>query len=92
MVRIRLKKLGRKHRWFFRIVATDSRMPRDGRAIEELGTYDPLVKDEEKKVVLKADRVRYWLSVGAQPTEKVQVLLDKYLPKYASPTASASPS
>jgi small subunit ribosomal protein S16 len=90
MVRIRLKKLGRKHRWFFRIVVADARAPRDGRAIEELGTYDPLAKDDDKKVVLKADRVRYWLSVGAQPTEKVQVLLKKYLPKFEAPSAQAS--
>jgi small subunit ribosomal protein S16 len=90
MVRIRLKKLGRKHRWFFRIVVTDARAPRDGRAIEELGTYDPLAKDDDKKVVLKADRVRYWLSVGAQPTEKVQVLLKKYLPKFEALSAQAS--
>ncbi len=90
MVRIRLKKLGRKHRWFFRIIVADARAPRDGRAIEELGTYDPLAKDDDKKVVLKADRVRYWLSVGAQPTEKVQVLLKKYLPKFEAPSAQAS--
>jgi len=90
MVRIRLKKMGRKHRWFFRIVATDARMPRDGRAIEELGTYDPMAADEDKKVTLKADRVRYWLSVGAQPTEKVKVLLDKYLPKYEAAAANSA--
>lgn len=90
MVRIRLKKMGRKHRWFFRIVATDARMPRDGRAIEELGIYDPLVKDEDKKVRLNAERIRYWLNVGAQPTEKVKVLLDKYLPRYEAQTATPS--
>ncbi|MCS7168647.1 MAG: 30S ribosomal protein S16 [Gemmatales bacterium] len=81
MVRIRLKKLGRKHRWFFRIVAADARMPRDGRVLEELGTYDPHIPQEDKKVTLKPDRIRYWLSVGAQPTEKVKVLLDKYMPQ-----------
>ncbi|MCS7015449.1 MAG: 30S ribosomal protein S16 [Gemmatales bacterium] len=91
MVRIRLKKMGRKHRSFFRIVATDARMPRDGRVIEELGTYDPLVQEDAKKVTLKPERVRYWLSVGAQPTEKVKVLLEKYLPQYDKPKSSDSP-
>ena len=53
----------------------DARTPRDGRAIEELGHYDPLVRNTEQRTVLNADRIRYWLSVGAQPSEKVAALL-----------------
>jgi small subunit ribosomal protein S16 len=77
-VRIRMKMLGRKHRPFFRICAMDSRVPRDGRAIEELGIYDPMVKDENARAILKNDRIDYWLGVGAQPSEKVQVLIRKF--------------
>ena len=55
------------------------RTPRDGRAIEELGTYDPMVRDKDRRVSLNAERIRYWLSVGAQPSEKVGVLIKKYL-------------
>ncbi len=77
-VRIRLKKMGRKHRPFYRICAMDVRAPRDGKAIEELGYYDPLVKDSDARAVLKADRIDYWLGVGAQPSEKVRVLIKKY--------------
>ena len=77
-VRIRLKKLGRKHRPFFRVCAMDSRAPRDGRVIEELGTYDPMVRETDARAILKGDRIDYWLSVGAQPTPKVAVLIKKY--------------
>ena len=77
-VRIRMKKMGRRHRPFFRICATDSRRPRDGRVLEELGTYDPLVPETDARAVLNGERVDYWLSVGAQPSEKVQVLIKKY--------------
>jgi len=77
-VRIRLKKMGRKHRPFYRICAMDVRTPRDGKAIEELGHYDPLVKDEDARAILKVDRIDYWLGVGAQPSEKVRVLIKKY--------------
>ena len=77
-VRLRMKKLGRKHRPFFRICAMDSHSPRDGRVIEELGHYDPMVRDTDARVVLKAERVDYWLGVGAQPTPKVAVLIRKY--------------
>jgi small subunit ribosomal protein S16 len=58
----------------------DARTPRDGREIEVVGTYDPMVRDFDARVQLKLDRVAYWLSVGAQPTEKVKVLLKKYGP------------
>jgi small subunit ribosomal protein S16 len=79
VVRIRMKKLGRKHRSFFRIVAIDGRQPRDGRIIEELGSYDPSVKDTDKRVRLKPDRIKYWLGVGAQPSERCQTLFKKYM-------------
>jgi small subunit ribosomal protein S16 len=76
-----MKMMGRKHRHFFRIVAIDSRQPRDGRIIEELGSYDPMIKDTDARVQLKPNRVKHWLSVGAKPSEKVAVLFKKYLAK-----------
>jgi len=78
MVRIRLTRLGTRHKPFYRIVAIDKRAPRDGDAIERLGHYDPCNKDEAKQVVLKADRIAHWLSVGAQPSETVAGLLKKH--------------
>ena len=101
MVRIRMKSFGRRHRPFFRICAMDSRTGRDGRAIEELGHYDPMVRNVEARTVLNASRIRYWLSVGAQPSEKVQALLNRFgvkkpgpgepwqLPEEPKPAASA---
>ena len=77
MVRLRMKSFGRRHRPFFRICAMDARTPRDGRAIEELGHYDPLSRNAATQTILNASRVRYWLSVGAQPSPKVQALLNK---------------
>ena len=76
-VRLRLKRFGRRHRPFYRLTAMDGRQPRDGRAIEELGHYDPLERDQEKQAVLKRDRIEYWLSVGAKPSETVRDLLKK---------------
>ncbi|RPI60123.1 MAG: 30S ribosomal protein S16 [Planctomycetaceae bacterium] len=76
-VKIRLKKFGRRHRNCFRLGVMDERCPRDGRVIEELGTYDPSNKAPEKQVVLIRERIEYWLSVGAQPTETVADLLVK---------------
>jgi len=76
-VRIRMKRLGRKHRPFFRICVMDACKPRDGRAIEEVGYYDPMVRDKSQRVKLKMERIDYWLSVGAQPSEKVAVLIKK---------------
>ncbi|MGH7201132.1 MAG: 30S ribosomal protein S16 [Planctomycetaceae bacterium] len=76
-VRIRMKRLGRKHRPFFRICVMDQRQPRDGAAIEELGHYDPMVRDKSQRVSLKMERVEHWLSVGAQPSEKVAALIRK---------------
>ena len=89
MVRIRMKKMGRKHRSYFRIVAIDGRQPRDGRVIEELGSYDPMIKDTDSRVQLKPERVKHWLKVGAQPSEKVQVLLKKYMKKFEDAATAA---
>jgi len=77
VVKIRMKQMGRKHRPFFRLCAIDSRRPRDGRPIEELGTYDPMIPETDKRYVIQKERVEYWLSVGAQPSERVWVLLKK---------------
>lgn len=91
-VRIRMKRLGRKHRSYFRIVAIDSRQPRDGRIIEELGSYDPMVKNTDDRVKLKPDRIKYWMSVGALPSERVTTLLKKYLAKFEQQPASPAPA
>ena len=85
MVRLRMKALGRRHRPFFRICAMDSRTGRDGCPIEELGHYDPMCPDAKTQTVLNVSRVRYWLSVGAQPSHKVQVLLNKFGVKKPGP-------
>lgn len=77
-VRIRMKKLGRKHRPFYRICVMDARSPRNGRAIEEVGHYDPQVRDKSKRMALNLERVKHWMSVGALPTEKVAVLIKKF--------------
>jgi small subunit ribosomal protein S16 len=89
-VRIRMMSLGRKHRPFYRIVAIDGRQPRDGRYLEELGSYDPMVPNTDERVKLNADRVKHWLSVGAKPSEKLAVLLKKYLAKFEQ--AAAAPA
>ena len=73
-----MKLMGRKHRPFFRICAMDSQAPRGGRVIEELGTYDPMVSETDARALLKGERVAYWLGVGAQPSDKVKVLIKKY--------------
>ncbi|MCH9021313.1 MAG: 30S ribosomal protein S16 [Planctomycetes bacterium] len=72
-----MKRMGRRHRPFYRINAMDSRSPRDGKVLEELGYYDPIEPDEAKQVKLKEDRIRYWLSKGAQPSETVGHMLRK---------------
>jgi small subunit ribosomal protein S16 len=76
-VRIRLARGGTKKRPFYRIVATDSRDPRDGRFLEKLGTYNPILPSESsERVVLREERLRYWLGVGAQPSDRVARFLD----------------
>ncbi|MBO6789931.1 MAG: 30S ribosomal protein S16 [Dinoroseobacter sp.] len=76
-MKIRLARGGSKKRPFYRIVATDSRMPRDGRFIEKLGTYNPLLpKDSEERVKMNVERVQYWLGQGAQPTDRISRFLE----------------
>ncbi|MEQ9455445.1 MAG: 30S ribosomal protein S16 [Phycisphaeraceae bacterium] len=77
MVRLRLKRFGRTHHPFYRLNAMDIRTRRDGREIEQLGHYDPCNKNEDQQFKVQEDRVRYWLSVGAQPSETVANLLKK---------------
>jgi len=74
-VKIRLTRRGAKKKPFYRIVAADSEFPRDGRFLEMLGTYDPMV--EPAAVTLKEDRIKYWMGEGAQPTTTVKSLLKK---------------
>ena len=75
---IRLARGGSKKRPYYRIVVADARSPRDGRFIEKIGNYNPLLaKDAENRVVLDTDRARHWLSVGAQPTDRVARFLDQ---------------
>ncbi|MCH2076117.1 MAG: 30S ribosomal protein S16 [Rhodobacteraceae bacterium] len=76
-MKIRLARGGTKKRPFYRIVAADSRMPRDGRFIEKLGTYNPLLpKDSEERVKMNMERVEYWLGQGAQPTDRIARMLE----------------
>lgn len=77
MVRLRLKRFGRTHKPFYRLNAIDQRSPRDGKPIEQLGHFDPTEKDESKQVTFNEERIRYWLSVGAQPSQTVGDLLAK---------------
>ena len=99
-LKIRLARGGAKKRPHYRIVVADSRMPRDGRYIERLGTYDPLLaKDNESRVTLKDERIRYWLDKGAKPTDRVARFLgtaeispmpaQKNNPQKATPKAKA---
>lgn len=76
-VRLRMMRMGRKNRPFYRIGAFDAHEERNGRVIERLGTYDPMESNNEKQVTLKKERVEYWLSVGAKPTESVASVLKK---------------
>ena len=99
-VKIRLARGGAKKRPFYSIVIADGRTPRDGRFIEKVGTYNPMVaKDHPDRVTLKTERIRYWLGQGAQPTERVARFLGqaeiipmppiKNNPKKAQPKAKA---
>jgi small subunit ribosomal protein S16 len=99
-VKLRLKRMGRSNRAFFRLNAIESRAPRDGRVIEELGHYDPIHKDQAKQFVANLDRCRYWLDHGAVPSETVSSLLKKSgvehnslrLPKPGKPKAAPAPA
>jgi len=76
-VKLRLKSMGRSHKRFFRLSAIESRSPRDGRVIEELGHYNPQEKDKAKQFVAKLERCKHWLDHGAIPSETVSSLLKK---------------
>ncbi len=75
MVKIRLRRMGAKKAPYYRIVVADSRSPRDGRFIEEIGTYDPMSESDKLKVDM--ERAKYWIANGAQPTDTVRGLLKK---------------
>ncbi|MCA0941539.1 30S ribosomal protein S16 [Yangia mangrovi] len=76
-MKIRLARGGSKKRPHYAIVASDSRMPRDGRFIEKLGTYNPLLaKDDERRVIMNVERIEYWMGQGAQPTDRVARFLE----------------
>ncbi len=75
MVKIRLRRMGAKKAPYYRVIVADSRSPRDGRCIEELGTYDPSAEGEKVKVDM--ERTKYWIANGAQPTDTVRGLLKK---------------
>ena len=75
MVKIRLRRVGAKKAPFYRIVVADSRSPRDGRFIEEIGTYDPMA--DSGKIKVDMERAKYWIANGAQPTDSVRGLLKK---------------
>ena len=77
MVKLRLKRFGRRNRPFYRLNAIDTRRPRNGLPVEELGMYDPLEADPAKAVRFKTERIQYWLSVGAQPSDTVRGLIKK---------------
>ena len=81
-VRIRMKQMGRTHRHYYRIVAIDSHQPRDGKVIEELGSYDPHVADKEARVKLKPGRIKYWQSVGAKASEHCAAIFAKHMKKW----------
>jgi small subunit ribosomal protein S16 len=86
-VKIRLTRLGSNKRPCYRVVVANSTSPRDGRFIEILGTYNPLMaKDNPERVILKQERIQYWLSVGAQPSDRVAKLIGMPVSKRACPS------
>jgi small subunit ribosomal protein S16 len=96
VVKIRLQKLGRRNRSYFRIVATDARTKRQGIYLENLGTYDPIEKVAEKAVVVNTERVKHWVGQGAQATDAVVSLLRKrgvqFLNKPMKPKKKKTPA
>jgi small subunit ribosomal protein S16 len=90
VVKIRLKRFGRKHLAFWRINAIDSRTARDGMVLEELGFYDPTLKDTTRQVVVNKARVAHWIKLGAQPSATVAQLLTRALDE-AEVKAAAAP-
>lgn len=77
-VKLRMTRMGRRHRPFFRINVIDSRTPRDGRVIEKLGQYDPLEKDKDKQILLNKDRAQFWIAQGAIPSDTVSEILLRF--------------
>ena len=77
-VRIRLKRIGRRHRPSYRVAVVDRRRAAKSKVIEELGSYDPICEQEDRRVVLNRERIEYWLSVGATPSAVVGSLLKKH--------------
>lgn len=75
-LKIRLARAGTKKRPYYHVVIADARSPRDGRFIEKVGNYDPMLADDSKRVTLVAERIQHWLSVGATPTDRVLRFLD----------------
>ncbi|HUO09030.1 MAG TPA: 30S ribosomal protein S16 [Phycisphaerae bacterium] len=89
MVKIRLKRFGRKNHAFWRINAVDHRSPRDGKVLEELGFYDPVNKDSAKQIVVNKARVEFWIKQGAQPSPTVKQLLGRAVDSEALTPAAA---
>ena len=90
-IALRLSRGGSKKRPYYKVIAADSRSPRDGKYLEQIGTYNPLLaKDDDNRVRLVEDRVRYWLGVGAQPTDRVARMLDKAGIKERAATSNPS--
>jgi small subunit ribosomal protein S16 len=73
-----MKRLGRKHRPYYRLCVLDGKKRRDGRVLEEVGLYDPMIADTDARAVLNGERIDYWIGVGAQPSDKAAVLIKKY--------------
>ena len=96
VVRLRLQRFSRTHSPFYRMVAANSKAPRDGKFLEIVGTYNPIAnKAGMKEIRLKEDRLKYWLAVGAQPSDRVSWILGKFgilppLPQHFSPQKSKS--
>ena len=95
-LKLRMARGGRRNMPFYRIVVADSRAPRDGKFIEKLGTYNPLVSnDNPNRVVLNVERIKYWLSQGAQPSDRIALLLGKAgvidMPKYSVTPKKSAP-
>lgn len=77
-VKIRMKRMGRKNRPYYRVCAIDIRRPQGGRILEELGSYDPLIRETDARAILNGERIAFWMERGAEPTPKVQTLIKKY--------------
>lgn len=91
-VRIRMKRFGRKNRPYYRVCVIDRRKAREGKPIEEVGTYDPMVYDKAKRVTLNLERIEYWISVGAQPSDHVATLIKKVKTNQFGSAKAAAPA